>query len=235
MSLSFGQVSLSIGFSNKFQTDNKHDEGNSWYGGRYTVKVHEQYLINAYSCGIDYQRNKFNLMVDMCLWTNKLAVTSASYYSNGYQSGSISTTTTYDYRVNYGYLGLRISPQRVFEIKENVDIVFGPFVQFQLRVYEREYDHMITNDYYSSSSSTWSVTTDNSEFNGMDLTRESGILGISLYPKIKFNKYTLSLMLSGGLGLTSRRDLTYTNAAWSDKMYGFGEIGFKVGYRLANN
>lgn len=243
LTYSNGQVSLSFGFSNKFQTDNNYDnDGNAWFGGRITSKVREQYLTNSYSLGADFQRNKFNLVVDMCLWANKLTVNSTSYSAHGSQTGSNSTSRTYDYSINYGYLGVKISPQRVYEIKENFDILLGPFFQFQLRMYEREYNHLTTVEHYSSYYNPWAAggtgayestttsSTNTDEFNRMDLTRESGLLGLYLYPKMKFNKCFVSLNLSGGFGFTSRRDLTDGKAAWEDKIYGFGEVGFKFGY-----
>lgn len=235
---SYGQVSFSIGTSNKFQTDNNYVGPTPFFGSGLKSKVREEYWIDSYSIGMDYKRNKFNLMVDVCLSTNKLKVSSSSNYASGNGYGYNSTTKTYNYSINYGYFGLKISPQRNYEINENFDLSIGPFFQFQLRVYEREYDHLRTDTYYHNYNYTGtpniyeSTSTDTEEFNGMDITRESGLLGVYIYPKVKFSNYFITLFLSGGLGSTSRRNLIEGDAAWEDKIYGFCEIGFKFGYGL---
>lgn len=233
------QISITTGFSNRFQTGNKTADpvkSNSYRES----DIRERYLFDTYPLGLDYQRNKFNLSTEISLSSHKLDVNFKSRNFQGSNGSSTSTSEFYYNTINYGYLGVRISPQRVAEMNENFDLLFGPMIQVQWLLYENEYDHSYQYEHVYRIDNPWTMVTtivetnssSTEEFDGLYLEKQTGLIGFSLQPRLSFQKWRLLFNLSAGYGFTARRNLKIGKTAWEDKFFGFCELGLKFAYQL---
>lgn len=239
--LSSAQISISVGASHRFRSDLKFDnDGNSWYGGLKQSEIKEHIFVDNQTVGIDYAKGDFNFLADFSISTNKLLINSSSSISHGSSSGSSTSTTAHQYSINYGYLGLRLSPQKVYQISKNMDLRSGFLLEGQTRIFEREYDHHSYYRYHSFHYNPWtqvsnsysSETVSKSEYNGMDLEKFAALIGATLHPTFHYKKCDFILNLSGGIGSTFRRDLAMKPTIWDEKIYFWGELGIRVAYQL---
>jgi hypothetical protein len=241
----YAQISLTVGMNNKFQFDNNYEIPPYGFSRDHEVSLKEHYLFDSYSLGANFQRNKFNLMVDMLFSVNKISATTHYYNTIGKKNYHKSSTTTRNYKVNYGYFGLRVSPQHLNVYSERFSLLFGPIFQLQMRLSEREFDHFSSYDSHTSFYNSLTMATDKyekhsssqTEFDGMNLTQEAAQIGFGIYPKITLNNEKLQIIfnISGGLGFTSRRDLMNQGNAWDRHFYGYCEAGIKFGYQLGGD
>lgn len=154
--------------------------------------------------------------------------------------GSKNSTTTHAYSIDYGYVGLRLSPQRVYQLFKNTELRVGPLMEVSTRIFERERNHLKRYTYSSNYYYGWaqdyipysSESTSKEEFNGMDLEKYAILIGGTLSPTYRYKRFDFILNLSGGIGSAFRRDITAEPGIWDEKMYFWGEIGLRVAYQL---
>jgi hypothetical protein len=235
------QVYISVGASNAFRTGNEYSEGDSWLGDvKRSYTINERFFVDSYSLGVDIRKNKSNLMLDMVFNLEQLNVQSGTVISGGYQNGVKRWSDSYSYKVNYGYLGIRVSKQRAFNLHPKLDLCIGPLAQLQGNLFKREYDysttHLYTHSFYNHLTQTNNVYEESSssteEFNGMIISALSLRIGVTINTKLHFNRYQLNVYLNGGLGIMTRADLPSGADMWGKWIHGFLEPGIKCSYQL---
>ena len=229
---STGQISVTIGASNKFQSDNIYKYSYVYKNTERSIR--EQNVFDSYIIGIEYQRKKLNLMIDLTLSTNNLRVSSLT--TNQIVNDRI--VKYKNYSIGYGFLGVRLSPRYILKTKEEkFDLLIGPLFQIQWKLYERESEHWDSlyhrHSYYDNwsgySSSSVEISSSTQEFDGMSIAPQSVIMGFSINPNIYIKKLHINFNLSVGMGITTRRDNLYPK---ENNVYGFAELGIKFGYQI---
>jgi len=236
---SMSQWSISFGISNKIQTD-KYSEPPYYYSGKYTSQVKEENAIDGLSIGVEYKRNNFILVSDVVMDFHMLKVNTFISH-NAYQQASTSSTQNfYNYNVNYGLLGLRISPQFFVVNNKIFGLTMGPSILIQHRLYENEFNHYDSTYYKYSYYNQWtnesfyfpSSSASDTEYDGITISSTTGRFGLLVTPRIELNDLSILINISAGIGSTVRSNNQKIWGLENHKVYLFCQYGLKFVYPL---